>query len=171
MIKTKLSFKTDNAGIFCGVILLATLTDFSAHGDGLHVGVNIGVPAIIVAPPEVVVAPPAVVVQDDYVFYPDYNVYYNSTRHQYAYMEGGAWVSRPAPFGVSANVLLASPSVHMDFHDSPANHHSEMIQKYPKGWSQSHVNDGRNDGRKQIRTDDKRDKRDDRGERRGDDKR
>jgi len=33
------------------------------------------------------------------------------------------WVSRPAPMGVSADVLLASPSVKMDFHDSPANHH------------------------------------------------
>ena len=54
----------------------------------------------------VYVAPPVVVVQDDYVYYPDYEVYYSSSRHQYAYLEGGAWVSRPAPRGVSVNVLL-----------------------------------------------------------------
>jgi len=34
-------------------------------------------------------------------------------------------------------VLLASPSVHMDFHDSPAKHHAEMIHKYPKNWKSS----------------------------------
>jgi hypothetical protein len=41
---------------------------------------------------------------------------------------------QPAPQGVSVDVLLASPSVKMDFHDSPAKHHTEMVQKYPKNW-------------------------------------
>jgi hypothetical protein len=36
--------------------------------------------------------------------------------------------------GVSADVLLASPSVRMDFHDSPANHHADMAKKYPKNY-------------------------------------
>jgi hypothetical protein len=64
-----------------------------------------------------------------------YGVYYNSSRHQYAYQDRGAWVSRTAPSGVSADVLRASPSVKMDFHDSPAKHHAEMVQKYPKNWA------------------------------------
>jgi malate synthase len=79
----------------------------------------------------------AVVVQDDYVYYPDYEVYYSSSRHEYAYREGSAWVSRPAPRGVTVNVLLASPSVRMDFHDSPANHHAEVVRQYPKNWKPS----------------------------------
>jgi hypothetical protein len=32
------------------------------------------------------------------------------------------------------DVLLASPSVHMNFHDSPANHHAEMLRQYPRTW-------------------------------------
>ena len=66
----------------------------------------------------------AFAVQDDYVYYPNYECYYSVSRHQYAYREGNAWVARPAPRGVSVNVLLASPSVKMDFHDSPAQHHA-----------------------------------------------
>ena len=53
-------------------------------------------------------APPpvqaTVVVEDDYVYYPSYEVYYSSRRHQYAYRDGGAWVSRPAPRGVSVDL-------------------------------------------------------------------
>jgi hypothetical protein len=86
--------------------------------------------------------------QDDYVYYPDYEIYYSSSRHQYAYLEGGAWVSRPAPRGVSVNVLLRSPSVKMDFHDSPANHHAEVVKQYPGNRAQPGSNQGRNDNRK-----------------------
>ena len=46
------------------------------------------------APGSVYVEPPVFVVQDDYVYYPDYEIYYSSSRHQYAYREGNAWVSR-----------------------------------------------------------------------------
>ena len=38
------------------------------------------------------------------------------------------------PRDVSARVLLASPSVRMPYHDSPANHAAEMSKKYPKNW-------------------------------------
>src|SRR5579862_9446841 len=82
-------------------------------------------------------APTAVVVQDDYVYYPGYEVYYSRTRHHYFYSEGGVWVSRPAPPGVSVDVLFASPSVRVDFHDSPAFHHAEMVQRYPRNWAPS----------------------------------
>lgn len=79
----------------------------------------------------------AVVAQDDYVYYPHYEVYYSNSRHQYADQEGKTWVSQPVPFGVSADALRASPSVKMDFHDSPANHHTEVVQKYPTSWTAS----------------------------------
>jgi hypothetical protein len=130
MNNKKLLFKTNKAGFVLGAVLLVTLTNCVGYADGLHVGII--VPPVVVAP--VVVAPP-IVVQDDYVYYPSYGVYYNSSRHQYAYLEDGAWVSAPAPSGVSVDVLLASPSVKMDFHDSPAHHHAEMVHKYPRNWA------------------------------------
>jgi hypothetical protein len=73
----------------------------------------------------------AVMAQDDYVYYPQYEVYYSNNRHQYADQEGKAWVSHPLPFGVSEDALRASPSVKMDFHDPPANHRAEVVQKFP----------------------------------------
>ena len=82
--------------------------------------------------------PTVFVEQDDYIYYPSYGVYYSNSRHQYAYQERGRWVGRPAPRGVTVDVLLASPSVRMDFHDSPANHHSAIVQQYPRNWAPSH---------------------------------
>jgi hypothetical protein len=123
-------FKTNKVGFVLGAALLVALTKGVSCADGQNV-------AITVTPP--VVVAPAVVIQDDYVYYPTYAIYYNSSRHQYAYLENGAWVSQPAPQGVSVGVLLASPSVSMDFHDSPANHHAEMLRKYPKNWKPSDV--------------------------------
>jgi hypothetical protein len=76
-----------------------------------------------------------VVVQDDYMYYPGYQVYYSSNRRQYTYQEGRAWVTRPAPPGVSVDVLLASPSVRLAFHDSPAIHHATVVRQYPKHWA------------------------------------
>jgi hypothetical protein len=79
-------------------------------------------------------APAVVVAQDDYVYYPQYEVYYSASRHQYGYRDGNSWAWRPAPPHVSLNVLVASPSVHMDFHDSPEKHHSDVVRSYPKNW-------------------------------------
>jgi len=73
-------------------------------------------------------------VQDDYVYYPDYECYYSVSRHQYAYREGNTWVARPTPRGASVETLRASPSVPMNFHDSPANHHAAVAKQYPKNW-------------------------------------
>ena len=49
---------------------------------------------------------------------------------------GDAWVTRdPSRRSViSADVLLASPSVKMDFHDSPDHHHADVVRKYPKNY-------------------------------------
>ena len=128
-------FPTDKVGlVLCGV-LLGTLTGCVAYVD---------------RPPQgsVYVAPPVVVVEDDYVYYPDYEIYYSSSRHQYAYLEGRTWVSRPAPRGVSVNVLLRSPSVRMDFHDSPEHHHAEVVRQHPGSRAKPGPNQGRNDDRK-----------------------
>jgi len=87
--------------------------------------------------------PPAVVVgQDDYIYYPNYECYYSVSRHQYAYREDNDWVFRPAPRDVSVNVLRASPSVKMDFHDSPAPHHAAVAKQYPKNWTPSLAKSG-----------------------------
>jgi hypothetical protein len=76
-------------------------------------------------------------IQDDYVYYPNYECYYSVSRHQYAYREGNRWVARPAPRGVSVSVLVNSPSVRMEFHDSPAYHHAQVAKQYPKNWKPS----------------------------------
>src|SRR5580700_5610746 len=125
MNDAKYNFKAGKAGFVLGAVLLITLTGCVGYVDGPR-------PVGYAPPPDVTVA-----VQDDYVYYPGYEVYYNSSRREYGYQEGGQWVSRPAPRGVSAEALRASPSVRMDYHDSPANHHAETVQKYPKNWAPS----------------------------------
>jgi hypothetical protein len=136
MNNKKLFFKTDKVGFVLCAALLGTLTGCVGYVDGPRAGYY--------------AEPSVAVVQDDYVYYPGYEVYYSSSRHQYAYREGRAWVSRPAPRGVSVNVLLASPSVRMDFHDSPAQHHAAIVRQYPKNWAPPGSNQGQN------RKDDKR---------------
>lgn len=136
-------FNADKVGFVLGVALLMTLTGCVGYIDGPRAGVY--------AEPPVVET--AFAVQDDYVYYPDYEVYYSSSHHQYAYLEGGAWVSRPAPRGVSVEMLRASRSVRMDFHDSPANHHAVVVKQYPKNRAQPGSNQGRNDNQKDNRRD------------------
>jgi hypothetical protein len=131
MKNKKNSFKASRAGFVLVAVLLVALAECAGSADGQGVGITV-TPPIVVVPPPVVVAP--VVIPDDYVYYPNYGVYYNPRRHQYNYLQGDVWMAQPAPQGVSVDVLLASPSVNMDFHDSPARHHAEMLQKYPKNW-------------------------------------
>jgi hypothetical protein len=142
MINKKLFLKTDNVGFVLGAVLLAALTQSTGYAGGLHIGIDVA-PVVVVAP--------AVVVEDDYVYYPSYGLYYNSSRHQYAHLEGDTWVWAPAPSGVSVDVLLASPSVNMDFHDSLANHHKEILQRYPKNWKPSDEHQDRKEDKKDDR--------------------
>ena len=130
----KIFFKADKAGILLGAMLLATLTGCVGYVEGPRAGVYVEPPVVETA----------VVIQDDYVYYPAYEVYYSSSRRQYAYREGNAWVARPAPRGVSVDVLRASPSVRMDFHDSPAEHHAAVVKQYPKNWAPAKSNQGQN---------------------------
>ena len=125
-----LFLKANKVGFALAAAFLVTLTGCVGYVDGPRTGVE--------------VESPAFAVQDDYVYYPQYECYYSVSRHQYAYREGNAWVARPAPRGVSVNVLMRSPSVKMDFHDSPANHHAEIAKQYPKNWKPSGSNQGQN---------------------------
>jgi hypothetical protein len=140
-------FKTNKVGFVLGAVLLTACVGYA---DGLRIGIA-APPVVVIAPP--VVVAPVVVIQDDYVYYPNYAIYYNSHRHQYAYLENGAWILAPAPQGVSVDVLLASPSVNMDFHDSPAKHHAEMVQQYPKNWKPSGANREQKEDRKDVAPD------------------
>ena len=123
-------------GLVSSVAFIVLLTGCVGYVDGprRHREVYVAPAPVYVAPAPVYVAP-AVVVEDSYVYYPGYQVYYNSYRHDYHYREGNVWVSRSAPPHVSAEMVFASPSVRMDFHDSPANHHAAVAKQYPKHWT------------------------------------
>jgi|WetSurMetagenome_2_1015567.scaffolds.fasta_scaffold1080685_1 hypothetical protein len=109
-------------------VLLGALTSCTSHDDGQRHR------RAYAEPPSVYVES-GVVVQPDYVYYPGYQVYYSSNTRQYVYQDGRSWVSRPAPPRVPVDVLLASPSVRLAFHDSPAIHHAAIVQQYPKHWA------------------------------------
>lgn len=120
-----------------GVALLGALTGCAGYVEGPRAAVY--------------AEPPLFVVEDDYVYYPNYQCYYSVSRHQYAYREGRYWVSRAAPRGVTVNVLMASPSVRMEFHDSPAQHHATVVKQYPKNWKPSGANQNQKERRKEDR--------------------
>ena len=117
-------------GLSFSAALLVTLTGCVAYVDRPPQGSLYVAPAVETTFVEV----------DDYVYYPSYQMYYSSSRHQYAYRDGRNWVSQPAPRGVSINVLQASPSVRMNFHDSPVAHHAAVVKQYPKNWAPPSAN-------------------------------
>ena len=75
-----------------------------------------------------------VMFEDDYDYYPGYEVYYSRSRHEYVYRDGNTWVRRPQPSGVSVEILLAAPSVRMDFRDAPELHNDTVVRSYPRNW-------------------------------------
>ena len=119
--------KGSRIGFVLGAVLLGALTGCVGY---VHEPSH----ARVYAQPQPVYVERGVVVQDDYVYYPGYQVYYNSYRRQYVYRDGRSWVSRPAP-RVSVDVLFASPSVRLDFHDHPSVHHATVVRQYPKHWT------------------------------------
>jgi len=123
MNNKKSFFKAGLAGCVLGAGLLMGLTGCVGYVEGPGAGY-------------------AFAAQDDYVYYPQYESYYSVSRHQYAYREGNAWVARSAPRGASADVVRASPSVKMNFHDSPAQHHAAVVKQYPKNWSPAPAKSG-----------------------------
>ena len=113
--------------LLVGTVLLAGFTLAGCDDEASHRPIVVqGVPAGQVA----------VVIQDDYDYYPGYEVYYSRSRHEFLYRDGNQWVRRSEPRGVTLSVLFGSPSVRMDFRDSPERHHGSVIQNYPKNWHQ-----------------------------------
>lgn len=72
--------------------------------------------------------------EDDYDYYPRYETYYSRNRREFVYRDGSQWVRRREPRGVSTAVILATPSVRLDFRDSPERHHNDVIRSYPRDW-------------------------------------
>ena len=118
------------------------------------VGYVQGPRAVVYAPPESVYIESGVPALDDYVYYPAYQVYYSSYRRQYVYLEGRSWVSRPVPRRVSVDVLFASPSVKVGFHDSPANHHAAIVRTYPISWTPQGESSDQKEIRRESRAED-----------------
>lgn len=126
-----------------------------------------------------------VVYEDDYDYYPGYEVYYSRNRREYVYRDGGNWVRRPQPTGVSLNVLMAAPSVRVDFRDSPERHHDRVVRSYPRNWNRpgnhadARVNQqdnrrdervGNNDDRRDDHRDGRKDEKKNKKDRKDDDK-
>jgi hypothetical protein len=128
------------ASVF-GAVLLGALTGCIGYVDGPRYG------RVYAQPPSVQVQAGSVV-QDEYVYYPGYEVYYSGHTRQYVYLDGNAWVSRPAPPRVSVDVLFASPSVRLDFHDAPSTHHATVVQTYPRNWTPPGWSHGHKGGNK-----------------------
>ncbi len=131
--------KCSKIGFVFGTALLGALTGCVGYVDQPR-------QARVYAPPPPVYVENRVVVQDDYVYYPGYQVYYSSNRRQYIYQDGRSWVTRPAPPRVSVDVLFASPSVRLDFHDSPSVHHATVVRQYPKNWAPPGSSPSRGEG-------------------------
>jgi len=143
----------DTAGFAVGAALLAVLVGCLVNSSGQRGG-NRGSPNVQVQA--------TVAVQDDYDYFPGYETYYSRNRHEYVYRDGNNWVRQSAPRGVSASVLLAAPSVRLDFHDSPEQHHASVVRSYPKNWTPPDRNRAVKDDRKpDDKGDNKRDNRKD----------
>lgn len=107
------------------------------------------------------------VFQDDYDYFPGYETYYSRNRHEYVYRDGNNWVRRSAPRGITAEALMAGPSVRVDFHDAPDQHHANMVRTYPRNWTKP----AKAQPAKPGRPDNDGEKRDaDKGDHRGDEK-
>jgi hypothetical protein len=120
-------FKYSRLGFILSTVLLGALTGCVADGPR-HAGGY-------AQPPPDYVASGVVLLQNQYVYYPCYQVYYISNRREYVYWNDHSWVSRSEPPRVSADLLFASPSVKLAFHDSPSIHHASVVRQYPEGWA------------------------------------
>lgn len=124
MAKIHFLFRGETA-LLCGVVVLVSLT--GCVGDMPHRG------AWSIAP-ETRQVPTTATSRDEYLYFPSYAIYYNSTQLRYVCLESDGWATRIAPRDVTVGSLLASPSVLMDFHDSPVQHHDSVVRRYPKNW-------------------------------------
>jgi hypothetical protein len=148
----KIFLTADKARLIIGAALFATLAGYAAEPQ-MQRNEERDRPATQVQA--------GVLIQDDYDYYPGYETYYNRNRHEYVYRDGDTWVRRPEPRGISAEALFAAPSVRLDFHDSPEQHHNDVIRSYPKTWNRPDkkvdAKDEHRDGKKTDKKDDKKD--------------
>ena len=135
-------------GLIAATALLAALTGCTTGGSNQRIAHR---------PRPVVQVQATVVLQDDYDYYPGYEIYYSRNRHEYVYLDGREWVRRPEPRGVSVSVLFASPSVRLDFHDSPDRHHHRVVRSYPRHWAPPPKRHDNKDDRRDDRRDDRKD--------------
>jgi len=141
-------------GLVSGAAFVAALTGCNkSQPEVQYAAAPAAAAPAAVAPTTTVQVQPTVVLQNDYVYYPAYEVYYSSSRRDYRYRDGNAWVERAAPPGVSIDVLFASPSVRLDFHDAPERHHEEIRRTYPRNWAPPERDRGFRDDRKDERKD------------------
>jgi hypothetical protein len=136
-------------GLISGAALVAVVAGCNKSQPAVQ---YVSAPAAA-APTTVVQVQPTVVLQDDYVYYPAYEVYYSSSRRDYRYRDGNAWVERATPPHVSVDVLFASPSVRLDFHDAPERHHEDIRRTYPRNWAPPERDRGFRDNRKDEQKD------------------
>ena len=123
MRNQKLTNVVEKSGLLAGASLLVILGGCITAGGG-HARYE-GAPVQT-----------AVVVDDDYDYYPAYEVYYSSSRHEYVYRDVNNWVHRNEYRNVTPEALHAAPSVRVNFHDAPENHHATVVKQYPKTWKQ-----------------------------------
>lgn len=88
-----------------------------------------------------------VVYEDDYDYYPGYEVYYARNRHEYVYRDGNRWVRSTTFPRANSQILFSSPSVRVEFRDSPERHHDSVVRRYPRDWRYDRDRDGRRDWR------------------------
>ena len=69
-----------------------------------------------------------------YVYYPDYEVYYDNANRDYIYYDGRSWITTRRPRREWGRNFSRSPSVHLEFHDSPSHHHADVVRRYPRHW-------------------------------------
>lgn len=90
---------------------------------------------------------------DNYVYYPDHQIYYSSQRRHYVYQDGNTWVTRSSP-RISSQLLMTSPTVQLDFRDSPQAHHATVVRRYPKQGPSAGPSQKPGRGPRQDRSDD-----------------
>ena len=132
----KLFSTIGKTGVMLGAVSLLTATGCVSYVDRPQPGEVYVMPSV-----------PVFIEQDDYVYYPQYGMYYGSRSHRYYRYEGRSWVAAPSPRGVAVNVLVSSPSVNVEFHDSPSAHHNQVIKTYPRNWQPSGDDNRRKEGR------------------------
>lgn len=65
--------------------------------------------------------------RETYTYFPNYAVYHQSTRDEYTFWDGQAWVttSRPPP-DVTVELLERSPQVELQLHDHPGQERTDL---------------------------------------------